>query len=315
MKLCYLCQRLTEIIKQIIINMEENKVIKDKKDKVLVVIIVCLAVILIALFIFFMIERNENKAHIAAIHQEKELLEQELTELSHNYDDLKTNNDTLNAKLLGEQEKIAQLLDQMKKFRDNSYAEINRYKREIGTLKNVLRSYVVQIDSLNQLNQKLAQENTEVRKQMNWVRERNQKLENQQKDMKEVIARASALRAENFVVYPVNKKDKETNWKKCFNLKAEFAISKNITTERGQRTIYLRLKRPDDKVIAFSDKSFFKYENVSLTYSAKREITYEGERLEMAIYWPNDGSLIKGKYTAELFCDNEIIGTTEFFLK
>lgn len=295
--------------------MEENKVIKDKKDKALVVIIVCLAVILIALFIFFMIERNENKAHIAAIHQEKELLEQELTELSHNYDDLKTNNDTLNAKLLGEQEKIAQLLDQMKKFRDNSYAEINRYKREIGTLKNVLRSYVVQIDSLNQLNQKLAQENTEVRKQMNWVRERNQKLENQQKDMKEVIARASALRAENFVVYPVNKKDKETNWKKCFNLKAEFAISKNITTERGQRTIYLRLKRPDDKVIAFSDKSFFKYENVSLTYSAKREITYEGERLEMAIYWPNDGSLIKGKYTAELFCDNEIIGTTEFFLK
>lgn len=295
--------------------MEENKVIKDKKDKVLVVIIVCLAVILIALFIFFMIERNENKAHIAAIHQEKELLEQELTELSHNYDDLKTNNDTLNAKLLGEQEKIAQLLDQMKKFRDNSYAEINRYKREIGTLKNVLRSYVVQIDSLNQLNQKLAQENTEVRKQMNWVRERNQKLENQQKDMKEFIARASALRAENFVVYPVNKKDKETNWKKCFNLKAEFAISKNITTERGQRTIYLRLKRPDDKVIAFSDKSFFKYENVSLTYSAKREITYEGERLEMAIYWPNDGSLIKGKYTAELFCDNEIIGTTEFFLK
>ena len=295
--------------------MEENKVIKDKKDKVLVVIIVCLSVILIALFIFFMIERNENKAHIAAIHQEKELLEQELTELSHNYDDLKTNNDTLNAKLLGEQEKIAQLLDQMKKFRDNSYAEINRYKREIGTLKNVLRSYVVQIDSLNQLNQKLAQENTEVRKQMNWVRERNQKLENQQKDMKEVIARASALRAENFVVYPVNKKDKETNWKKCFNLKAEFAISKNITTERGQRTIYLRLKRPDDKVIAFSDKSFFKYENVSLTYSAKREITYEGERLEMAIYWPNDGSLIKGKYTAELFCDNEIIGTTEFFLK
>lgn len=295
--------------------MEENKVIRDKKDKTLIVIIVCLAVTLIALFVFFMIERNENKAHIAAIHQEKEMLEQELTELSHNYDDLKTNNDTLNAKLLGEQEKIANLLDQMKEFRDNSYAEINRYKREIGTLKDVLRSYVVQIDSLNQLNQRLAQENSEVRKQMSWVRERNEKLETQQKDMKEVIARASALRTENFVVYPVNKKDKETNWKKCFNLKAEFVITKNITTERGQRTIYLRLKRPDDKVIAFSDKSFFKYENVSLTYSAKREITYEGERLEMAIYWPNDGSLIKGKYIAELFCDNEIIGTTEFFLK
>ena len=301
--------------------MEENSIIKDKKDKMLMIVIGCLSVVLILLFIFFLVERSENKKHIAAIHEEKQLLEQELTDLSHNYDDLKTSNDTLNEKLQLEQEKILTLMDQMKKFRDNSYAEINRYKKEIGTLKNVLRSYVVQIDSLNQLNQnletgnqKLAKENTEVRKQMNWVRERNQKLENQQKDMKEVIAQASALRTENFVVYPVNKKDKETNWKKCYNLKAEFVITKNVTAKRGDRVIYLRLKRPDDKVIAFSEKSFFKYQNVSLTYSAKREINYEGDRLEMAIYWPNDGSLVKGKYVAELFSDNELIGSTEFTL-
>ncbi len=284
--------------------MEENTLSRNKKDKMLVIIIAGLSLILIALFIFFMLEKAENKKHIAAIHQEKTELELELTDLSHNYDELKTSNDTLNEKLLLEQEKIATLLDKMKKFRDNSYAEINRYKKEIGTLKTVLRSYVVQIDSLNQLNQKLAKENTEVRQQITWVRERNQKLENQQKDMKEVIARASALKTENFIVYPVNKKDKEINWKKCFNLKAEFVITKNITAKRGERVIYLRLKRPDDKVIAFSDKSFFKYQNVSLTYSAKREITYEGDRLEMAIYWPNDGSLVSGKYTAELFCDN-----------
>ena len=87
-------------------------------------------------------------------------------------------------------------------------------------------------------------------------------------------------------------------------------ITKNVTAKRGDRVIYLRLKRPDDKVIAFSEKSFFKYQNVSLTYSAN----YEGDRLEMAIYWPNDGSLIKGKYIAELFSDNELIGSTEFTL-
>ena len=143
--------------------MEENKLIKDKKDKILMVIIGCLSVVLIGLFIFFLIERSENRKHIAAIHEEKQELEQELTDLSHHYDDLKTNNYTLNEKLLQEQEKIATLMDKMKKFRDNSYAEINRYKKEIGTLKTVLRSYVVQIDSLNQLNQKLAKENNEVK--------------------------------------------------------------------------------------------------------------------------------------------------------
>lgn len=155
----------------------------------------------------------EKQKHIAAIHQEKELLTQELSELSTNYDQLKTSNDTLNEKLMVEQEKIATLLDEMKKFRDNSYAEINKYKREIGTLKTVLRSYVVQIDSLNRLNQQLVQENTQVKQQMDWVRERNTKLENEQKSMQKVIAIASALTAENFTVVPINKKGKEVNWK------------------------------------------------------------------------------------------------------
>ena len=86
--------------------MEENSIIKDKKDKMLMIVIGCLSVVLILLFIFFLVERSENKKHIAAIHEEKQLLEQELTDLSHNYDDLKTSNDTLNEKLQLEQEKI-----------------------------------------------------------------------------------------------------------------------------------------------------------------------------------------------------------------
>ena len=188
--------------------MEENKFIQSKKDKRLMVIIGCLSGVLLLLLVFFLVEWSQNRKHIAAIHEEKELLEQELTDLSTNYDNLKTSNDTLNEKLLVEQEKIATLLEEMKKFRDNSYAEINKYKREIGTLKTVLRSYVVQIDSLNRLNQQLAQENTEVKQQMNWVRERNTKLENEQKNMKKVIAIAGALTVENFVVVPINKLEK-----------------------------------------------------------------------------------------------------------
>lgn len=295
--------------------MEQNKLIKDKKDKTLLIIIGCLSAVLVILFIFFMVEKSENKKHITAIHEEKQILENELGELSVNYDNLKTSNDTLNDKLLLEQEKIATLLDEMKKFRDNSYAEINKYKREVGTLKTILRSYVVQIDSLNQLNQKLVAENTHVKQQMDWVRDRNDKLEKEQKNMKEVIAKAEALKIENFMIYPINKKGKEVNWKKCFQLKAEFIIIENVTAKRGDKIIYLRIQRPDDKIIAFSEKSFFKYQNVSLTYTARREFQYEGERLEMAVFWPNDGSLIKGVYKAELFCDGENIGSTEFFLK
>ena len=285
--------------------MEEKSALKNKKDTTLWIIIGALAVILIVLSVFFMIEHKENKANMEAIMSEKEVLQQELTDLSHDYDNLRTDNDTLNARLAHEQEKIAQLMESMKKFRNNSYAEINRYKKEIGTLKSVLRSYVVQIDSLNQLNQKLLAENTEVKKQMNWVRERNKTLEQKTEKMAETLEKASTLNVESISVYPINKREKETSLKKCYQLKTEFTIERNITAKRGTKTIYLRFTRPDGQVIAASSKSFFKFQNTTLTYSARREIEYEGERLEVAIYWPNDGSLIRGEYIADLFCDNQ----------
>ena len=294
---------------------EKTTVMRSKKDTALWIVIGVLAAVLVVLAVFFLIEHKENKANMEAIMAEKEVLQQELTDLSHDYDNLQTDNDTLNAKLAHEQEKIAELMEQMKKFRDNSYAEINRYKREIGTLKSVLRSYVVQIDSLNQLNQKLLAENTEVKKQMTWVRERNKTLEQRTEEMAQTLEIAGTLNAENIRVYPVNKREKETTLRKCYQLKTEFTLGRNVTAKRGTRTIYLRLTRPDGEAIAASSKSFFKYQNTSLTYSARREIEYEGERLEVAIYWPNDGSLMKGEYTADLFCDNQQIGTTKFILK
>lgn len=295
--------------------MEEKSLIRDKRDKTLVIIIGILSLVLIVLFVFFLIARKENRTNMEVIQQEKEELHQELVDLSHSYDEMKSDNDTLNAKLLYEQEKIAELMGKMKVFRDNSYAEINRYKKEITTLKGIMRSYVVQIDSLNQLNQKLLAENTQVKQQMDYVRERNKTLEQRTIKMEETLEKAAALNIENFNLYPINKKEKEVVIRKCFQLKADFVIAKNITAKRGTRTIYLRLTRPNGEVIAGSDKSFFKFQNVSLTYSAKREIQYEGERLEVSIYWPNDGSLEKGLYVADLFCDNQQISSSEFLLK
>lgn len=250
-----------------------------------------------------------------ALTTEKEMLQKELGDLSSDYDHLKTNNETLNKKLEFEQEKITKLLEEMKVFKANSYAELNKYRKEINTLKSIMRNYVIQIDSLNRINKKLTAENIEIKQQADWTRERNQKLESDAKRMQEVIARASALKTENFVVYPINKRGRETNLNKCYQLKADFVIAENITAKRGERTVYLRITRPDDKVIAFSADATFKYQNVNLNYTAKRSFDYEGERLEVSIFWPNDGSLIRGRYIAELFSDNENIGSTEFTLK
>ena len=87
--------------------MENENLTKSKKDKTLMIIIGVLSAVLIVLFVFFLVEKKENRENMIAITAEKEELQQELTDLSHHYDNLKTDNDTLNAKLVHEQEKIA----------------------------------------------------------------------------------------------------------------------------------------------------------------------------------------------------------------
>lgn len=199
--------------------MENENLTKSKKDKTLMIIIGVLSAVLIVLFVFFLVEKKENRENMIAITAEKEELQQELTDLSHHYDNLKTDNDTLNAKLVHEQEKIATLMDKMKKFRNDSYAEINRYKREIGTLKTVLRSYVVQIDSLNQLNQKLLAENKEVKKQMDWVRERNKTLEKKTEKMEETLEKANTLAVRKLPHLPDQQKRQGNHVEKVFPIK------------------------------------------------------------------------------------------------
>ncbi|MDR2130477.1 MAG: hypothetical protein LBP56_04830 [Odoribacteraceae bacterium] len=291
---------------------EEGQELLVKRLKTIVIV---LTVVLITLLVFFLIARHENRMNMQVIHEEKEILQQELTELSHGYDGLKSNNDSLNAKLTFEQEKIAGLIGEMKTFRASSYAEINRYKKEVNTLKAIMRGYVVQIDSLGRINKKLLAENSTVKKQMDWVRERNKTLEEKTTRMEETLERAATLSVERFNLSPINTREKTTAIRKCAQLKAGFVITKNVTAKRGARDIYLRVTRPDGNVIIDEGIPAFKYQNVELACTARREIVYEGEQLEVSIYWPNDGSLVQGKYVADLFSEGQQIGTGEFILK
>lgn len=287
-----------------------------KKDNIYIGVLATLGVILIVVAVMYYMEHRENKRYISEITTEKINLENELSMLSQNYDSLQTSNDTLNVQLRMEQEKISDLLERMKVFRNNSYAEINKYKRELGTLKEVLRSYIVQIDSLNTRNQILTAENLRVKNQISWVKERNQKLEESTENMKEVISKAAALDVMNLICYPINKKGKEVRKiDKTEKLKVNFTLQKNVTASTGQKELYVRISRPDEVVLGNPQNLLFEFENTKLVYSAKREIDYEGEQLDVAIFWDNDGSLIEGEYKVDVFAEGNHIGSAKFILK
>ncbi|MDR1415723.1 MAG: hypothetical protein LBI96_07930 [Odoribacteraceae bacterium] len=287
----------------------------DGLTRALKACVVVLSAALVAVLVLFFVARRENRANTRVMEGERELLRQELVDLSGNYDGLRSSNDSLNARLALEREKIAGLMERMTKFRANSFAEIDRYKREVGTLKSVMRSYVVQIDSLNRSNVLLRAENSEVKRQMGWVRERNKSLEEKTSRMEETLELASALAAEHLELVPVNTRERETRVGKCAQLRAGFVLGRNVTARRGQRVIFLRVTRPDGGLVADAGGGTFRFQDVELGFSARREVVYEGEALEVSIYWPNDGSLERGLYRADLFCDGTRIGSGEFLLK
>jgi FtsZ-binding cell division protein ZapB len=287
-----------------------------KKDNIYIGVLSSLGVVLVILAVMYYMEHRDNKRYISEITTEKVSLENELKLLSQDYDSLQTSNDTLNVQLNMEQEKISELLDRMKVFRNNSYFEINKYKRELGTLKGVLRDYIVQIDSLNTRNQLLSAENKRVKKQIDWVKNRNTKLEETTESMKDVISKAATLGLMDLACTPINKKGKVVKKiSKTEKLVARFTLQKNVTASTGVKEIFIRITRPDELVLGNPENLLFNFENTKLSYTAKREIEYEGAQLDVAIFWDNDGSLVGGEYKVDVFAEGNHIGSTSFLLK
>jgi len=80
--------------------------------------------------------------------------------------------------------------------------------------------------------------------------------------------------------------------------------------------IYVRIKKPNQVLFQKSPTDVFKFEDLKIPYSAKREVTYEGNALPVNIFWDNEGAeFLPGEYTVDLFADGNNIGTTKFLMK
>nr|WP_321405830.1 hypothetical protein [uncultured Carboxylicivirga sp.] len=295
----------------------ENKAPQKSNNK-LIYIISAVAVALIAVVLFmYLSNRKEYKAVVEEMTEEKLLLTEEFQTLALDYDSLQSNNDTLNLLLEQEREKISHLIEEIKTIKATNASKIREYKKELTSLRSVMKSFVVQIDSLNQRNQELSEENIQYRKQVTKIQDSFKELEKQKEKLAEKVEIASQLETYNYEVEGLNSKDRET--KKARNvakIRVCFTIQKNITAPIGEKTVYMRIMRPDEALLVRSLDDKFKYEGEEINFSAQRVIEYGGEELDICIFYKADeGELLPGNYTADLFADGFHIGTTQFELK
>ena len=295
--------------------MEENK---SSKTGLIITISVISAVLIVVLLALFGIKtwqfrnaKNDIEEMTQLFEIEKEEMENEYSGFAVQYDELQRHlsNDSLIRQLDKEKQRTQQLLEELRQTKATNAAEITRLKKELATVRQVMRSYVMQIDSLDQINKQLAKENTRVRQQYQEQTKVVEQLTVDKQIAEEKVALASQLDAAAITVVPRNKRNKEDHKvKNVTQFMVNFTIVKNITVQTGEKIVYLRITKPDGEALFKDASNTFKYENVSLEYSAKKYIEYTGEQQEVTMFWDVEEYLSAGTYTAYLFVDGVMIG-------
>ena len=286
------------------------------KKKILIpLILVILALMGGLAYLFMNLEQqkqvNRDMQELAEL--DKQEMENEYERFALQYSEMKTqiNNDSIVEQLTQEQMKTQKLLEELKKVKADDAREITRLKKELATVREVLRSYIIQVDSLNRLNESLKQENSRVNA---VLQERNSQIEglsNEKASLSEKVAIAAQLDATNISLSLLNKRDKPTKkLKDTKKMQMNFTITKNVTASNGNRTIYVRIQNPGGNTL--SGGGSFTYENRNLEYSMKKTIEYSGEEVNVATFWNVSQMLEGGQYRVSIFADGNMIGSRTF---
>lgn len=288
------------------------------KNKKFVWIIGLLIIIIggVSFFAIHQVQKNKEMSQLFSI--EKEEMENEYSTFATQYDELQVqiNNDSLREKLESEKLKTQRLLEELRQVKTSDAAEIMRLKKELKTVRAVLRSYVMQIDSLNRINQALTAENQQVKKQYSEATRQITTLSREKKNLNEKVSLAAQLDATNIIATPLNKRGKTAKKvKDTKKIAISFTIVKNITAQTGNKTLYVRIAKPDNEVLTKSTSNTFKYEDREIAYSIKKYFEYTGEELTQTVYWDVEEFLAAGTYRIYLFCDGTMIGQGSFSMK
>lgn len=274
----------------------------------------------VVVYLMYQDIQSKNQAIVEMSQQfelEKEQLTDEYSQLALQYEGygLRIGNDSLANLLDAQRYKVQRLLEELRTVKASNVKRINELKNELGTLRAIMRQYVIQIDSLNALNTQLRSENKVVTQRYTEEQQKTSALVEEKKVLTTKITLASILEARNITVETLTEKGrKATKISKTAQLKFNFVINKNISASTGEKYIYLRIMQPDESPLVKKNDNVFLFENKYINYSSRRPIEYEGEDVPVTIYWDVEEFLQPGTYRADVFADGYIIGSSKFNL-
>ena len=280
-------------------------------------LIIALAVALVVTMKKVADKNSEMSGMVQQMNYEKNQLTQEYADFAKSTDGLqfKTNNDSLAHQIVKQKQRIQSLMEELKVVKATDTEKISALRKELATVRSVLRQYVDMVDSLNQVNQALTSENHEVKQKYAQASQNVEQLSKEKSSLSEKVTRAARLDVKSLGVETLTDRNKKTDKvAKTTTIKINFVISKNVTATPGNKYVYARIMTPDNEVLSKGAGDLFAFENRQIQFSCKKMVEYQGEDLSDVLYWKVSELLFPGTYRVDLFADGNLIGQTTFHL-
>jgi len=292
---------------------EERERKAKKGPRTLVTILAVIALLLAGVLGYLLYQRN---ALVKDLESEKAELAQQMVALQEDFNTLNTDYENINHQLDTSREQVALLIEKLSKTEATNRAKIRQYEKELGTLRAIMKGYIVQIDSLNTLNKKLTADAAEARREAAESRRANEQLTAQVENLSSQVSAGKILKARaiSLVGYMSNDKPGDRHSRVRYMV-ANLSLVENSLADRGPVRVYVRVKDPEGLLLINNESTEFMVNGDVMQATASREVDYEGNEVDMSIYINDTGAFVKGVYSLEVYTEKGLLGRAECMLR
>ena len=293
--------------------MEEQNTNGGQNLKKVMYALIAVAVILVAALIYVWFERTSL---VKELNIEKEDLTEQMIALQNDYATLSSDYDAINSQLDSSREQVSQLIDRIKHTEATNRAKIRQDEKELGTLRSIMKSYIVQIDSLNTLNRKLTADAAAARREAAESKRRSEELSRKVNSLSDQVAAGSVIKARGITLEAYNSSNKVTDrHSRVVRLITTLSLVENDIAPKGPVRVYIRVKDPDGNLLTSGAGQSFNFNGEPMICSASREVDYQGAEVEMSIYLNDIPEFAKGIYTVDAYTEASLLGSGEMMLR
>ena len=243
-------------------------------------------------------------------------LTQEMIQLQNDYASLSSDYDSINSQLDSSREQVSQLIERLTKTEAINRSQIRKYEKELGTLRTIMKSYIVQIDSLNTLNKKLKADAVAARKEAEESKKQSEQLSKKVETLEGRVATGAVIKARGIRLVAYNGSDKSTDRSsRVTYMMVNLSLVENALATPSPVRVYVKLTAPDGTVLAGGSPTTLTLGSETITCVASREVDYQGAEVDMSIYINKIPEFVKGTYVVEVFSKQGRLGSADIILR